>query len=172
MERRTRASFGALRATHLLDRRYHRPPLRPHPCEPGCDFYRPEWVQHCQHALLTACGEVVAGEGEAITFTGSCGCECGDHVLLQEPGIYYAHYTLHMPGDQAVYGNTHLMLDDVPLTDSLIRIEHSGALTEHASGHAMFAVSHPVCLRLICQQALTLRNDTPAPLITLAVFRL
>lgn len=172
MERRTRTSFGALRATRLLDRRYHRPPLRPHPCEPGCDFYRPEWAQQCPHALLTACGEIHADEGDAITFTGSCGCECGDHVLLQEPGIYYAHYTLHMPGDQALYSNMHMMLDDQPLPDSRIRIEHSGARTEHASGHAMFIVHHPTCLRLVTQQSLHLHTETPEPLITLAILHL
>ena len=172
MERRNRRPFGALRATHLLDHRHHRPPLRPHPCEPGCDFYRPEWAQNSRQALLTARGEIAVEAGDAVVFTHSCGCECGDHVYLQEPGVYYAHFALHMPGGQTVNGHMHLALDDHPLPDSLIRLEHAGALTEHASGHAMFYIDHPTCLRLVPQQALNMRTDDPEPLITLAVFRI
>lgn len=174
MERRNRRNYGALRSTRLLSNRHHRPPHRPHPCDCdcGCHFYRPEWAQNCQHALLTAGGEVTAGAGEAITFTGSCGCNCDNHVLLLEPGIYYAHYTLHMPGDQVVNSDIHLMLDDQILPHSLIHIEHNSDTAEHATGHAMFEICFPTHLHLVTQQHLNIRTDGAEPLITLAVFRI
>ncbi len=164
-------TLGALRSTRLLENRNHCQCCHERTCE-QCDFYRPEWLNGPDFALLTAREEVRAEENEALCFEEHWGCGERDHVLLTTPGIYYAAYTVHMPEGQRVHTDLALHLENRMLRDSHIHIDRDGAHQEHAMAHAVFEVNHTARLHLRTREPFHIRSERHEPLVTLAVFRI
>lgn len=164
-------TLGALRSTRLLENRHHHHCCHDRPGE-KCDFYRPEWLNGPDYALLTAREEVNACENEALSFDERCGCGERDHVLLTTPGIYYATYTVHMPEEQQAHTDLALHLENRMLRDSHIHLDHDGDHQEHAMAHAVFEVNNTARLHLRTRQTLHLRSERHEPIVTLAVFRI
>lgn len=167
MDRQNRRNMGALRSTHLMEHRHRRPNARD--CRCGCDFYQPEWLRRSDRVIAVAHNAVCHRPGEAVCFTHGC---AGDAITLHTPGIYYAVYTLHMPGNQPVHTELQLTLDGCPLPESRLHIQHNCDTHEHIVAHAMFEICRPACLQLVTREHLNLHTDGDEPLITLAVFRI
>lgn len=163
-------TLGALRSTRLLENR-HRHCCHGRPDE-KCDFYRPEWLNGQDYALLAAYEEVNADNGDALCFEERCGCGQSDHVLLTTPGIYYASYTVHMPEDQNLCTDLALHMENRMLRDSHMHIDHDGSHQEHAMAHAVFEVRGTSRLQLRTRQDFRLRAQRHEPIVTLAVFRI
>lgn len=163
--------MGALRSTRLMENR-RRQCDNDRSCDGDDLFYRPEWLNGQDFALLAAFCEVCADEGEAICFEEHCGCGESDHVLLTTPGIYYAAYTVHMPEGQEVHTDLALHLEGRMLRDSHMHVDHDGSHQEHAMAHAIFEVRGTQRLHLRTRQRLHLSSQRRESAVTLAVFRI
>lgn len=146
----------------------HRRPPRPCPCKDP--LYQPQWLTGADRTMAVAAGSLRAGVGEAVSFTD--GCDAGDAIRLHAPGIYYAHLTLHMPAHQPVRTEFCLRLNGETLPESSVIIDHDGDHARHACAQAMFEIDRPGTLQLMTALPLQIACDGPAPLITLAVFRI
>lgn len=163
-------TLGALRSTHLMENR-HRSGHCDHSGEQD-RFYRPEWLNRQDFALLTAFDEVDAKAGEAICFCERCGCGQRDHVLLTVPGIYYAAYTLHIPEGQELNTELALDLENRMLSESHLRIRHDCGQEEHVMAHALFEVRDTSRLFLRTRCDFHLCGERNEPIVTLVVFRI
>lgn len=165
MDRQNRRDPDTPRENRILRRHRRRPPQ---PCC-GCDLYQPQWLTGTDRTMAVVTGGIAAGPGEAITFTD--GCDSGDTIRLHGPGVYYAMYTLAVPGDSEANIRLFLHLDGTPLPESCLHIDN-GDGARHACAQAMFEIDQPATLQLITALPLRLQYDGPCPLISIAVFRI